>query len=177
MQPASLLRLIPWKARFATTFHGAHKKGAQAAHACRVRQYRVCTLRRRGGSIKRFVLRVTYRCRAVGNASRAEKNKTHFSFFYRRSISGRAMPIGKAKHRFWDRAPPSAQRAVGDRDRRTGVRRLSTRSGGLWGFLRGCKGGDPEPLPRPLKGLFPFVKGISCTRSLANSSAPIRSPF
>ena len=77
-------------------------------------------------------------------------------FIFRRSISDRAMPIGKAKHRFWDRATPSAQRAEGDRDRRTGVRRLSTRSGGLWGFLRGCKGGDPEPLPRPLKGLFPF---------------------
>ena len=66
------------------------------------------------------------------------------------------MPIGKAKHRFWDRAPRSAQRAERDRHRRTGVRRLSTRSGGLWGFLRGCKGGDSEPLPRPLKGLFPF---------------------
>ena len=55
---------------------------------------------------------------------------------------------------------PSAQRAEGDRDRRTGVRRLSTRSGGLWGFLRGCKGGDSEPLPHPLKGLFFSEKEI-----------------
>ena len=70
------------------------------------------------------------------------------------------MPIGKAKHRFWDRAPHSAQRAEGDRDRRTALRRLRSRSGGLWGFLRGCKGGDSEPLPRPLKGLFLSEKEI-----------------
>ena len=77
-------------------------------------------------------------------------------FIFRRSISDRAMPIGKAKPKFFNRAPHSAQRAEGDRDRRTALRRLRSRSGGLWGFLRGCKGGDPEPLPRPLKGPFPF---------------------
>ena len=106
--------------------------------------------------------------------SRISDMRSIANLFYRRSISDRAMPIGKAKPKFFNRAPHSAQRAEGDRDRRTGVRRLSTRSGGLWGFLRGCKGGDPEPLPRPLKGLFPFVKGDSCTRSIANNSVPLQ---
>ena len=122
-----------------------------------------------------------WRCRAGSNLPLVE-DATRFAaplsdFIYRRSISDRTMPIGKAKHRFWDRAPPSAQRAEGDRDRRTALRRLRSRSGGLWGFLRGCKGGDSEPLPRPLKGLFPFVKGNSCTRSIANSSVPSPQPF
>ena len=102
-----------------------------------------------------------------------EASLTFLYRYGRRSISDRAMPIGKAKHRFWDRAPRSAQRAEGDRHRRTALRRLRSRSGGLWGFLRGCKGGDSEPLPRPLKALLPFVKGISCTRNISAFSALI----
>ena len=94
-----------------------------------------------------------------------------------RSTSISFVPLQHAQPKFFNRAPPSAQRAEGDRDRRTALRRLRSRSGGLWGFLRGCKGGDPEPLPRPLKVLFPFVKGNSCTRSIANSSVPSPQPF
>ena len=137
MQPASLLRLIPWKARSATTFHGAHKKAPQSPEGCPSISVALCT----------------------------------------RSIANSSTPICHAKHKSFDRPAASAQRADAVLPYPTGVRRLSTRSGGLWGFLRGCKGGDPEPLPRPLKGLFPFVKGNSCTRSIANSSVPSPQPF
>ena len=71
-----------------------------------------------------------------------------------------AMPNSQAKHRFPYKPAASAQRADAVLPYPTGVRRLSTRLGGLWGFLRGCKGGDSEPLPRPLKGSFSLsVKG------------------
>ena len=82
-----------------------------------------------------------------------------------------AMPNLQAKHKFPYKPAASAQRADAVLPYPAGVRRLSTRLGGLWGFLRGCKGGDSEPLPRPLKGSFPLSqKAYSCTRSNAVSS-------
>ena len=73
MQPASLLRLIPWKARFATTFHGAPKKAPQSPEGCPSISVALCTLRRVRRSIKRFGLRFSYWYSPVRNASPVKK--------------------------------------------------------------------------------------------------------